>query len=29
MRNTPRIWQLVDAKRDEMIALADRVWETP
>jgi aminobenzoyl-glutamate utilization protein B len=29
MRNTPRIWQLVDAKRDGMIALADRVWETP
>ena len=29
MRNTEDIWTLVDAKREEFIELADRVWGTP
>ena len=29
MRNTERIWQIVDEKREEYVALADRVWDTP
>ncbi len=29
MRNTEQIWQIVDEKRAEYIALADRVWGTP
>jgi len=29
MRNTEQIWQIVDEKRENYIALADRVWETP
>lgn len=29
MRNTEQIWQIVDGKRTEYIALADRVWDTP
>ena len=29
MRNTEQIWQIVDGKRDEYVALADRVWDTP
>jgi aminobenzoyl-glutamate utilization protein B len=29
MRNTEQIWQIVDEKRDDYTALADRVWGTP
>ena len=29
MRNTEQIWQIVDEKRDDYIALSDRVWGTP
>ena len=29
MRNTEQIWQIVDDKRDDYIALSDRVWATP
>ena len=29
MRNSEQIWQIVDGKREEYIALADRVWGTP
>ena len=29
MRNTEQIWQIVDEKRDDYIALSDRVWATP
>ena len=29
MQNTEEIWRLVDAKQDDFIALADRVWGTP
>ena len=29
MRNTEDIWRIVDGKRDEYVALADRVWDTP
>ncbi len=29
MRNAEPIWQIVDGKRPEYIALADRVWDTP
>ena len=29
MRNEERIWEIVDGKREEYIALADRVWDTP
>ena len=29
MRNTDRIWDLVDAKREAFEQLADRVWEIP
>jgi len=29
MRNTEQIWQIVDEKRANYTALADRVWETP
>ena len=29
MRNTEQIWSLVDAKRDDFNALADRVWGMP
>jgi aminobenzoyl-glutamate utilization protein B len=29
MQNTDEIWRLVDAKRTDFEALADRVWETP
>ncbi len=29
MRNTEQVWQIVDGKREEYIALADRVWGTP
>ncbi len=29
MRNTEQIWQIVDDKREDYTALADRVWDTP
>jgi len=29
MQNTEEIWRLVDAKAEDAIALADRVWDTP
>ena len=29
MQNTEQIWTLVDAKRDDLIALSDRVWGMP
>ena len=29
MQNTEEIWRLVDAKKDEFIALSDRVWGMP
>ncbi len=29
MRNTEQIWQIVDEKRADYTALADRVWDTP
>src|SRR5262245_50854632 len=29
MKNTEAIWDLVDAKRDDFLALSDRVWEIP
>ena len=29
MRNSEQIWQIVDGKRDDYIALADRVWGMP
>jgi aminobenzoyl-glutamate utilization protein B len=29
MQNSEAIWSLVEAKREEFFALADRVWETP
>ena len=29
MRNSEDIWHLVDSKKDEFIALSDRVWEMP
>lgn len=29
MRNVEQIWQIVDEKRADYIALADRVWDTP
>jgi aminobenzoyl-glutamate utilization protein B len=29
MQNTERVWDLADAKRDDFVALADRVWEIP
>jgi aminobenzoyl-glutamate utilization protein B len=29
MQNTPEIWRLVDAKREALIALSDRVWHMP
>src|ERR671922_2069577 len=29
MRNTDRIWDLVDAKRADFEQLADRIWEIP
>ena len=29
MRNTEQIWQIVDDKRDDYIALSDRVWAKP
>ncbi len=29
MRNDEEIWQLVDARQDDFIALSDRVWEIP
>jgi aminobenzoyl-glutamate utilization protein B len=29
MRNTERIWQLVDSRKDAYKALSDRVWEMP
>ena len=29
MRNAELIWQIVDEKRAEYLALADRVWDTP
>jgi aminobenzoyl-glutamate utilization protein B len=29
MRNTEKIWQLVDARKDAYEALSDRVWEMP
>ena len=29
MRNTEQIWQIVDEKREDYIALADRVWGMP
>jgi aminobenzoyl-glutamate utilization protein B len=29
MQNTEKVWTLVDAKRDEFTALADRVWGMP
>lgn len=29
MRNTVKIWDNVDARKSELVALADRVWATP
>jgi aminobenzoyl-glutamate utilization protein B len=29
MRNTEQIWRIVDEKREDYVALADRVWGTP
>jgi aminobenzoyl-glutamate utilization protein B len=29
MRNTERVWDLADAKREDFEALADRIWEIP
>jgi len=29
MRNTEQIWRIIDEKREDYIALADRVWDTP
>jgi aminobenzoyl-glutamate utilization protein B len=29
MRNSDEIWQLVDAKKDDFIALSDRIWGMP
>src|SRR6478609_5509749 len=29
MRNSEKIWQLVDARKDDYEALSDRVWEMP
>jgi aminobenzoyl-glutamate utilization protein B len=29
MKNTEQIWDLVDAKREDFLALSDRVWGTP
>ncbi len=29
MRNTEQVWQIVDDKREDYIALSDRVWATP
>ena len=29
MQNAAKIWQLVDARKDDYEALSDRVWETP
>ena len=29
MRNSEQIWQIVDDKREDYIALSDRVWDTP
>ena len=29
MRNSEDIWHLVDAKKDDFIALSDRVWGMP
>ncbi len=29
MQNSEQIWQIVEGKRDEYIALSDRVWEMP
>ena len=29
MRNTEKIWQLIDARKDAYEALSDRIWETP
>ena len=29
MQNSEQIWQIVDSKREDYVALADRVWGTP
>ena len=29
MQNTDKIWTLVDAKRQEFLDLADRIWDNP
>ena len=29
MKNTEQIWDLIDAKREDFLALSDRVWGTP
>ena len=29
MRNTEKIWQLVDARKEAYEALSDRIWEVP
>jgi aminobenzoyl-glutamate utilization protein B len=29
MKNTEAIWDLIDAKREDFLALSDRVWATP
>jgi aminobenzoyl-glutamate utilization protein B len=29
MQNEEQVWRLVDAKRDEYVALADRIWDMP
>jgi aminobenzoyl-glutamate utilization protein B len=29
MRNEERIWQLVDARKQDFIALSDRIWDAP
>ena len=29
MQNEEQVWRLVDAKRDDYVALADRIWDMP
>ncbi len=29
MRNTEKVWDLADAKREDFVQLADRIWEMP
>lgn len=29
MQNADRIWNLIDAKREDFLGLSDRIWEMP